>query len=114
MTERDDLARLASVVELREPGDRVRGPPPLLEAGELNAVELHRGDVGEHPREPLLHDLEAGQRLCVLSALLAVRERCVVGRARVTSRALRANAAGCDEHAPGVLERLGAGEARRL
>ena len=40
--------------------------PLLLQARELQAVELHAGDGGEHAHEPLLDDLEAGQRLAEL------------------------------------------------
>jgi hypothetical protein len=55
----DHRACLAGVVELRQPGDRVRELPGLLEAGELHAVQLHAGDFREHSDETLLDDLEA-------------------------------------------------------
>ena len=57
---------LARVVELRQAGDRVGHPAVVLEAGELHAVELHAGHLGEHLDEPVLDDLEAGQRLAEL------------------------------------------------
>jgi hypothetical protein len=74
------------------------------------AVQLHARDLGEHPDEPFLDDLEARQRPPELVALLGVGQRDVVGGHRVSERAPGDRAARRDEHAPGILERARAGE----
>ena len=71
----EHLAGLAGVVHLRQRRDRVGEPALLDEAAQPQAVELHRADLGEHLHQPVLHDLEADQRLAELHALPAVADR---------------------------------------
>src|SRR3954466_11424037 len=107
----DDLPRLARVVELRQAGDGGGGVARLREPADLHAVKLHAGDLSEHMHEPLLHDLEGGERLAELLPLRHVDERGVVGGDGVAERGPRALAAGSRQHLRGVLERLGPREA---
>ncbi len=108
-----DLTGLARVVELREPGDRVAELAALGQPTDLHAVELHRGDLGEHLHEPVLDDLEAAQRPAELLAALGVRERRVVGGDGVSERRPGAGAARPGEDTGGVLEAVRAGQAVR-
>src|SRR6188472_1454628 len=46
----------ARVVQLRQPGEGGGKLAGGIQFGDLNTVQLHRGDVGEHPHQPLLDD----------------------------------------------------------
>src|SRR5262245_5556801 len=59
----------------------------VLEAAELQAQELGLGDLGNHPDELLLHELERPDRLAELDALLGVLQGPVVARHRRAHRA---------------------------
>ncbi len=64
--------------------------------------------------EPLLDDLEAAQRSAELHPLLAVGQGGVVGGDGVPERTPGTRTARGDQHATGVLERLGCRQARRV
>src|SRR5215831_13639059 len=56
--------------------------PKILQTAELQAQELRLGDLGDHPDELLLDELERGDRLAELDPLLRVLERPVVAAHR--------------------------------
>jgi len=72
-------AGLAGVVHLGQPGHSGGQPARLGQAADLQAVQLHRGEVRQHRHQPLLDDLEASQRLAELAPLLRVPQGGVVG-----------------------------------
>jgi len=51
--------------------------PLFLEAPEAERQELGLGDLVDHPRELVLHELEGGERPPELRAVLRVRQRLV-------------------------------------
>ena len=106
----DHLAGLEGVVHLGQRGDRVGELALLLEPADPQAVQLHRGDLGEHLHQLVLDELEAHQRLAELGALLGVAQRRLVGRDRVAERAPGHGDPGRGEHPRGVLEAARAGE----
>jgi len=57
-------------VHLGQPGQRGSQPTRRGELADLEAVQLHRGDVGEELDQPFLDDLETGERLAELLAAL--------------------------------------------
>ena len=71
----DHLAGLERVVHLGQCGDRVGEFSLLLEATDTQAVQLHRGDLGQHLDQLVLVQLEAHQGLAELGALLGVAQR---------------------------------------
>src|SRR5215467_4700278 len=54
----------------------------IFQSAELQAQELRLGDLGDHPDELLLHELERRDRLAELDALLRVLERPIVAAHR--------------------------------
>src|SRR3984885_2318271 len=105
-----DPAGLAGVVHLRQPGHRGGQAACFGQAADLQAVQLHRGEVGQHLHQPLLDDLKAGQRLAELAPLLRVPQGRVVGGGRVAERRPGAGAPGGGEYPGRVLERAGTGQ----
>jgi hypothetical protein len=79
-------AGLAGVVHLGQPGHGGGPPAGLGQAADLQAVQLHRGQVRQHRYQPLPDDLEAGQRLAELAALLRVPQGGVVSGGGVAQR----------------------------
>src|SRR5689334_15963475 len=68
----DDLTRLGRVIHLRHRG-HARGQAPVGgELGQPQAQQLHRGDLGEHAAELVLHELVGGDRPAELLAGLRV------------------------------------------
>jgi hypothetical protein len=91
-------------VQLGEPGEGVGQGAALGEPGGLQAVQLHRGDVGEHAPQALLDDLEVVQRVPELAATAGVGERGVEPGDGVAKRHPGAEDAGGGEHPGGVGE----------
>ena len=111
----DHLARLARVVELRQPRDGVREPagrPPGARAACSRAACAVTSASIFTSRSWTIW--KRAQRPAELLALLAVGQRGVVRGDRVPERAPGAGDARRDEHAAGVLEALGARQTRRL
>ena len=81
--------------------------PLVFEAGELHAVQLHAGDLGQHLDQAVLDDLERAQGPAELPALLGVGQGGVVGGDGVAERGPGAGGAGGHEHPAGVGEPLG-------
>ena len=115
---------------LARPGDRFAHPrrvnalaseacwssslPCCLDLGEPQHHRLARRHVGEHPGDEILDQLECGDRLAELHALLGVLERGFVG-AHLHSGDHPADAGpGQAQHVRGVAERIGLLEAVRF
>src|SRR5437867_3807469 len=81
------LERHRDVVHLRHRHLLGAHARPVLEAAELEAEELGLGDLGHHPDELPLDELEAPDGSLELHARLGVLERPVVARHRGTHRA---------------------------
>ena len=72
------VERHLHVVHLRHRDLLGPHPPRVLEPSELQAQELGLGDLGDHPHELLLHELERRDGLAELDALLRVLQGPVV------------------------------------
>src|SRR5262249_29091723 len=96
-------ARAVGVVHLGGAGVGAAQRVRLAEPGDPEADELHSGHLGQHPYEPLLHDLEADQRLAELAPLPAVREGRIVGAHGVPERRERDGHPGRGEDLGGYL-----------
>src|SRR5262245_61366103 len=107
----DDGPRRAGVVQLRERGHRAGQPPLRRQVPEPQAVELHRGQLGQHPGQAVLDDLEARELAAELPALRRVRDGRLVGRGGLAERAPGARGPRPPEHLADVPERPGAGQA---
>jgi hypothetical protein len=70
------------------------------------AVELHRGDVAQHPDQFVLHQLEIHPRLAELVPLFGVRQGRVVRPDRVAERPPGDRVPGGCQHLGRVLERV--------
>ena len=75
---------------------------------EAQAQQLHGGDLADHAAELVLHELEGGQRVPELLALLGVGQRRLVGGERDAERAPRHGVAREGQHAGDVAERAAA------
>jgi hypothetical protein len=68
------------VVHLGQRGHRTGEAALFLQLGHPEAVQLHRGDLGEHGGELVLDELEARDRFAELRPLHGVGQRGLVGR----------------------------------
>ena len=103
-------AGLAGVVHLGQPGHGGGQPAGFGQAADLQAVQLHRGQVRQHRYQPLLDDLEADQRLAELAPLLRVPQGSFVGGGGVAERPPGAGAPGGGQDPGGVLKRARPGQ----
>src|SRR6478735_10789451 len=81
-----------------------------VEVGDPAAMELHRGEVGEHLGEPFLDELEPGEGFAELDALLGVGQGSLVAGGGVAEGGPGDSGAGGEQHPGGVLEGAGAGQ----
>src|SRR4051812_17649030 len=77
-----DIERDRDIVHLGHGDLLMRGAARVLQLGEPDNQQLSLGDLGEHPRQLLLYELEPGDRpakhdprLCILSRLVETRHR---------------------------------------
>ena len=92
-------------MHLGQPGHGGSQPACLGQPADLQAVQLHRGEIRQHRHQPLLDDLEASQRLAELAPLLRVPQGGVVGGGGIAQRPPGAGAPGGGQDPGRVLER---------
>ena len=88
----------------------VREPAVPRECARPPAQQLHRCDIGEHPRKFVLHKLKAGDRFAELLALHGVVARELVGRHRQSDGSPRHRVTRARQHLVDILERVALGE----